>query len=86
MGGGRSSYQRQFGGGNRGTRIPEANDTNNAAEQAALMRKIRQQKGEQIDKQFGYEEFEFRNSNDGNNDEIMDRRGWLFNMLPTTVS
>lgn len=94
MGGKRSSYQRQFGGGGnkKHTQIADSakggNEKVDMAALAAVQRRIHQQKSEQIDKVFGYEQFEFRNTNDANNEssETRERRGWLFNMAPTTVS
>ena len=85
----RSSYQRQFGGGGKQhSQIADSKEVEiDRAALAAAQRRIHQQKSEAIDKLFGYEQFEFRNSNDSNNDsnETKERRGWLFNMAPTTV-
>jgi hypothetical protein len=92
MGGnaGRSSYQRQFGGGKGNhSKIADAQKVeDDRAAFLAAQRRIHQQKSEQIDKIFGYEQFEFRNTNDANDQtsETKERRGWLFNMLATTVS
>ena len=87
---GRSSYQRQFGGGGKQhSQIADSKEVEiDRAALAAAQRRIHQQKSEEIDKVFGYEQFEFRNSNDANNDsnESKERRGWLFNMAPTTVN
>jgi hypothetical protein len=79
----KSRYQQQFGGGSK---APASSTT--SSDDAALLaarRQARQQKGEQIDAQFGFETFAFQNSNVDESRESRERRGWLFNMLPTTV-
>ena len=86
----RSSYQRQFGGGSNGNKSTIANNSNanNKMDDSALLaakRRIRQQKAEQIDEKFGYETFAFENTNGAESRQARERRGWLFNMLPTTV-
>jgi hypothetical protein len=82
---GKSSYQRQFGGGKQG---PSSNATakDDGGALLAAKRRLRQQKAEQIDRKFGYETFEFHNTNDSDSGESRQKRGWLFNVLPTSVS
>lgn len=76
-------YQQQFGGGIK-AKTPNDSDDSNAL--LAAKRRAHQQKAEEIDAKFGYETFAFQNSNDSASREVLERRGWLFNMLPTTVS
>ena len=91
--GGGSSYQRQFGGGSKSKIAPgdsnNNNNTNKSTEDTnailAAKRRIRQEKAEQIDEKFGYETFAFQNTNGSESREVRERRGWLFNMIPTTV-
>jgi hypothetical protein len=79
-------YQRQFGGGGGGhSKIASSSADDDTNALLAAKRRIRQQKAEQIDEKFGYETFAFQNSNGSESRERRDRRGWLFNMLPTTV-
>ena len=91
--GGRTNYQRQFGGGGGRSKSLYNNDSRNedseAARQAAR-RRLRQEQGEAIDAKFGYHRLEDKamltGGSDNNNDEsVVERRGWLFHMLPTTV-
>lgn len=85
-GGGGSSYQRQFGGGSKAKIAPgDSKSTEEANAILAAKRRIRQEKAEQIDEKFGYETFAFQNTNGAESREVRERRGWLFNMLPTTV-
>jgi hypothetical protein len=46
-------------------------------------RRFKQQQGQEIDKLFGYEKFALSNNN--NEPNSASRRGWLFQMLATTV-
>lgn len=80
-------YQRQFGGGRQNhSQIASTGQQDREAEardEAAARRRLRQEQGEAIDLQFGYGRLE---------DQAVDpalppvqRRGWLFNMLSTTV-
>ena len=39
----------------------------------------------QIDVKFGFEPFTFENTNGNESQQVREKRGWLFNMLPTTV-
>ena len=87
-----SSYQRQFGGGSKAKISPAGgggNGDNTTTDDAnailAAKRRIRQEKAEQIDEKFGYETFAFQNTNGVGSREVRERRGWLFNMLATTV-
>jgi hypothetical protein len=79
-------YQQQFGGGGK---FKNASSSGSAPDDSAVLaarRQARQQKAEQIDAKFGYENFAFHNSNGNESRESRERRGWLFNMLSTTVS
>jgi len=84
----RSSYQRQFGGGGK-SKLNAGSDDKKTDDLSAILaakRRARQQKAEQIDEQvFGFETFAFHNTNGAESREARERRGWLFNMLPTTV-
>lgn len=84
-------YQRQMGANNKNS------DNNNshshsaiedsdaaARDDAVARRRARQEQGEAIDVQFGYERLEDKPLDP--NLPPVERRGWLFNMLPTTVS
>jgi len=94
-GGSGSNFQRQFGGGGGKSSSSSSNNNNNnynsnqsKEDVSAIMaakRRIRQQKGEIIDEKFGYETFAYENTNGSNSRDVRERRGWLFNMLPTTV-
>ena len=87
-GGGSSSYQRQFGGGSKAKTAASDSNSKSTEDMNAILaakRRIRQEKAEQIDEKFGYETFAFQNTNGSESREVRERRGWLFNMLPTTV-
>jgi hypothetical protein len=97
QGRGGSNYQRQFGGGGKSGNSFNANSNNNgtnnpeseAARQAAR-RRLRQEQGEAIDAKFGYHRLEDvpqqqQQQPHGGGSDIVQRRGWLFHMLPTTV-
>lgn len=87
----KSSYQRQFGGGSKKTHSliagssDKGGEENNASQILAAKRRIRQEKAEAIDEKFGYETFAFNNTNGADSQQVRERRGWLFNILPTTV-
>lgn len=97
-----SQYQRQFGGGGRrkGTGIgPNYSSSAPDDFDAAAKRRQRQIVGEEIDARFGMERFTARNQHSHNsshhstrshvthNSNVeQSRRGWLFNILPTSVS
>lgn len=79
-----SRYQRQFGakGGN-----PSSNTPDEAALQAARAaewRRAKQAAGEALDRKFGMERFGEASAQQGQ-EEVQQRRGWLYNVLPTTV-
>jgi hypothetical protein len=74
-----SRYQRQMGGKSKAAMSPSMQDAK--AEEAAARRRLRQEQGEAIDTKFGYKRLE-----DQFADSPIERRGWLFNMLATTVS
>jgi hypothetical protein len=78
-----TKYQRQFGNSSHSivtTEDPEAV----ARDEAAARRRARQEQGEAIDIAFGYERLEDKPVDP--NHPPLERRGWLFHMLPTTVS
>lgn len=78
---GPSKYQRQFGASSA---KDVATDSEAATrEEAAARRRLRQEQGEAIDLQFGYERLEDKPVDP--NLSPVERRGWLFHMLPTTV-
>lgn len=79
-----SRYQRQFGG-NRADNVVQ-NDRDNKAEEAAARRRLRQEQGENIDVKFGYRRLEDETLNSSSGVSTIQRRGWLFHMLATTVS
>jgi hypothetical protein len=77
-----SRYQRQMGAQatHSATEDPEAA----ARDEAVAWRRARQEQGEAIDVKFGYERLEDKPVDP--NLPPVERRGWLFHMLPTTVS
>jgi hypothetical protein len=75
----KSRYQRQMGDKSKAAMSPSMQDAK--AEEAAARRRLRQEQGEAIDTKFGYKRLE-----DQYEDSPIERRGWLFNMLATTVS
>ena len=90
-GGASTRYQRQFGGGGgkkRGSLHPDLNEPQDAkareAAEAAARKRARQEQGEIIDAKFGYHRLEDQHIEPGVT-EIPSRRGWVFQMLPTTV-
>jgi hypothetical protein len=85
-----SRYQRQAGNGGGGglksnkTVYKSADASKDDAEDPAVARRrFRQQQGQEIDKRFGYEKFALSANN--KTTQSASRRGWLFQMLPTTV-
>ena len=76
-----SRYQRQFGG--KGGKAPPSLDTK--AEEAAARKRLRQEQGEAIDVRFGYNRLEDHFLDSSSDGAPIERRGWLFNMLATTV-
>jgi hypothetical protein len=68
-----------MGGKSKAAMSPSMQDAK--AEEAAARRRLRQEQGEAIDTKFGYKRLE-----DQFADSPIERRGWLFNMLATTVS
>ena len=87
-----SSYQKSFGGGSSTSRFisehDESSPLSEAAQQAAARRRLRQEQGEAIDLRFGYHRLEDGHPITGgdNGPQTIQRRGWLFHMLATTVS
>ncbi len=78
-----SRYQRQFGV--QTSNAAKIEDPEVAArDEAAVRRRLRQEQGEAIDLQFGYERLEDKPLDP--NMPMVEKRGWLFHMLPTTVS
>jgi hypothetical protein len=81
-----SRYQKQAGNNyqQKKTVYKSAADTDDAANDPAVARRrFKQQQGQEIDKLFGYEKFALSNNN--NEPNSASRRGWLFQMLATTV-
>jgi len=75
-------YQRQMGaaaGSSHSKRDATKSDEEILAARRAERRRIRKQEGEELDERFGYGRFDHRS------DTVVPKRGWLFNMLPTTV-
>jgi hypothetical protein len=81
-----SRYQKQAGNNyqSKQTVYKSAADTDDSAtDPAVARRRFKQQQGQEIDKLFGYEKFALSNNN--NEPNSASRRGWLFQMLATTV-
>lgn len=78
-----SRYQRQFGGKSNKALTPTTIDAK--AEEAAARKRLRQEQGEAIDTKFGYSRLEDQYMDYASEGETLERRGWLFNMLATTV-
>lgn len=80
-----SRYQKQAGNNFKSNKTvyKSAADTDDSADPAAARRRFKQQQGQEIDKLFGYEKFALSNNN--NELKSASRRGWLFQMLATTV-
>lgn len=88
-------YQRQFGGSSK--KVESSNADTSKADEAAARRRMRQEQGELIDAKFGYhrleDQYQERQKNPslrtetgaGGSENLMQRRGWLFNMAATTV-
>ncbi|KAI2497495.1 protein of unknown function (DUF1744) [Fragilaria crotonensis] len=72
-----SGYQRQFGGHSK--RDADKSEEEVLAERRALYRRQRYEEGEALDVSFGYTRYDHKS-------DEKSRRGWIFNMLPTTVS
>jgi hypothetical protein len=80
-----SRYQRQMGNqGASHSAIATEDPQATARDEAAARRRARQEQGEEIDIKFGYERLEDKPEDP--NLPPVERRGWLFHMLPTTVS
>jgi len=92
-------YQRQFGKSNRRQQSPAVDpleSNNKKVDEAAALRRLRQEQGELIDAKFGYNRLEdlYQEQQRSRNfrsekprlevDKLMQRRGWLFNMAATT--
>jgi len=86
-GGGRSNYQRQFGGShksNPSTVYRSGGDDAAAASKKDSAAEFRRQKiaaAKQVEAAFGIERFVLQD-----NQQSAERRGWLYNLVPTTVS
>jgi hypothetical protein len=88
-----SRYQKQFGNGNKGGSKSNpstvyrsaSNNNDDGSDPAAARRRFKQQQGQEIDKRFGYEKFALSANNNIAGSQSTSRRGWLFQMLPTTV-
>jgi hypothetical protein len=87
-GGGPSSYQRQFGhrGGKGNPKGGDNHGTTNAdvAQAAAEAAAAARLRGEALDESFGIEKFSMNHSHRGETGNPR-RRGWLYNVLATTV-
>ena len=83
-GGGKSNYQRQFGGGGATTYRQAPKTADDAAETKAEYRRRKQAQGDLVDESFGVEKFSFQNVKSVDPKDLQ-RRGWLYNVLPTTV-
>lgn len=73
-----TQYQRQMGMGSSHSK----RDTTKSEDELLVARRAerrfaRKQEGEKLDERFGYGRFDHRSDN------LEQRRGWLFNMLPT---
>jgi hypothetical protein len=82
--GGSSRYQKQFGGSKRPDNNQGPTEAEAKAAEAAARKRARQEQGEVIDAKFGYHRLEDQHLEAGA--EPVARRGWIFQMLPTTVS
>lgn len=79
-----SRYQRQFGNSSHSNIVTTEDPEAVARDEAAARRRARQEQGEAIDISFGYERLEDMPVDPSH--PPVERRGWLFHMLPTTVS
>ena len=77
-----SRYQRQFGGKSNAPAAAAVSEQEAKAAEAAARRRLRQEQGEAIDAQFGYHRLEDQVVDP---DQTLQRRGWLYHMLATTV-
>lgn len=87
--GGRTNYQRQFGGGgSSATTYRQAPSSTKEAEDAAAnkaeYRRRKKAAGEVVDERLGVEKFAFQHVK-STNPEDFSRRGWLYNVMATTV-
>ena len=76
-------YQRQHGTKSSSAVAVDEPETT-VRDEAAARRRLRHEQGEAIDLQFGYERLEDKPVDPSL--PLVQRRGWLFHMLPTTVS
>jgi hypothetical protein len=85
----RSNYQRQFGGGGSSStsyrQPPKSSAAEDAATTKADYRRRKQAQGEVVDESFGVEKFSYQNVKSTEPEDLR-RRGWLYNVLATTVS
>ena len=92
-GGGKSHYQRQFGGSGGNLKsnpstVYRSGDTNNnndssdrtKSDSAAEYRRQKLETAKQVEADFGIERFVLLD-----NQQSAERRGWLYNLVPTTV-
>ena len=86
-GGGASRYQRQFGGGKNSGAVMSSRTSDADEASKALRRRQKQAKGEAIDEAFGMEKFTVSASSTAGKamQGRRQRRGWLYNMMATTV-
>jgi hypothetical protein len=91
-------YQRQLGNNSNSRTAtsyqPREEDESKIAErkaaEAAARRRVRQEQGEAIDRNFGYHRLEDEAQSSSSKQDVasegpVQRRGWLFHMLATTV-
>jgi hypothetical protein len=84
-GGGRSNYQRQFGGSSKQNpstvyRSGDGDDAADKASKAAEFRRKKLETAKQVEISFGLERFVLED-----NQQKASRRGWLYNLIPTSV-
>ena len=88
-GGGRSNYQRQFGGSHKSnpstvyrSAVDDSQQHKSQSEStAAEYRRQKTETAKQVEADFGIERFILHNDNQ----QSSERRGWLYNVVPTTV-
>lgn len=95
-GAGRSNYQRQFGGGGGGGKTSyqsnpatvyrsgdgniQQGDNKTKSESAAEHRRQKLETAKQVEAEFGVQKFVL-----ADHQQTAERRGWLYNLVPTTV-
>ena len=87
----KQNYRRQFGGQVYRPTGNETTPTKSNDASKADYRRMKQARGEAFDKRFGMEKFaldgdDYRTADHDKKHQPKEKRGWLFNVLPTTVS